>query len=297
MDNDIMDRCCIIRINSKCWPGSKKLPEGVMIKIAQTGWATGTKKLMDPELIKKPRNIIAKAKGFIQSYSLPFPLPSYQLINKNRVVMVDETLKRNYFPTFNEAVDEIVRIYEDGKEQARRILEPDGLWNELDYPTDIRRTYNFEWQFVVMNTPAKGTILSPEIYEQEVEKMKFLWKETQRLAEQALMQELCGLIDHAIERLNGDGSPKRFHNTLVENFTQFFETFTDRDLFDNDELKKLTTKAKEVLQGVIPDDLRTYPDLQQRVREGMRQLRQMVDDSIIEVPRRVIKVRPTEEAA
>ncbi len=60
-----------------------------------------------------------------------------------------------------------------------------------------------------------------------MQRVRSRFEEAVRLAEQAFMDELSGLISHLSERLSGadDGKPKIFRDSAIENLNEFFQRF------------------------------------------------------------------------
>ena len=79
-----------------------------------------------------------------------------------------------------------------------------------------------------------------------------------QLAEQAFVEELQKLVSHLTERLTSqaDGKPKVFHDSAVENLTQFFEWFRELNVRLNDQLDELVGQCQQIVSGVESQSLR-----------------------------------------
>src|SRR5208337_5418674 len=123
---------------------------------------------------------------------------------------------------FETEVDKFIEKYEEEREKARESLGY--LFNEADYPINVRQKFRFEWRFITMDVPGKSGILSPELYEREKEKFQTLMEETRELATVALREEFAGIVRHMVERLSGeeDGKPKRFQASMLDKMGEFF---------------------------------------------------------------------------
>jgi hypothetical protein len=120
---------------------------------------------------------------------------------------------------------------------------------EGDYPIDVMQKFRSEWRFITMDVPGKSGILSPELYQMEREKFQTLMEETRELATVALREEFAGIVRHMVERRSGeeDGKPKKFKNSMMEKMGEFLESFSDRNLFDDDKLAELVDQARDVV--------------------------------------------------
>jgi hypothetical protein len=285
----VLQRACFIKISTGAWIGTKKLKADVMSAVGDHHWLRGRKSLVDQDILTPPRRTIDRARKFLESSALPSPIESLTLVNRDSIERIDERLKELEIDFWKE-VDRVEVLYDTAKEQARRILEPDGLWDLLDYPSDIRKKYKFSWQYFALDTPARSQILTPEVYAREKEKFMALMEETQDLAIMTLRSELQDLVAHMVDRLEPgeDGAPKKFKDSLVGNFYRFFETFEERNLFQDAEIEELVKEAKQALQGVSADALRDTSILRNSVKNSMQVVKDRVDQAVVCVRRQLI---------
>ena len=73
-------------------------------------------------------------------------------------------------------------------------------------------------------------------------------------------------------RTSADGKPLRFENTTVSNLVEFLANFAFRNVTDDTELQNLVAQARQMLQGVDAEDLRSTGELRTRVQQGMTNL-------------------------
>ena len=108
----------------------------------------------------------------------------------------------------------------------------------------------------------------------------------------ALRQEFAECVNHMVERLSSDpeGKPKVFKNCMVEKVQAFLDSFQGRNLFQDDELAGLVQKARSVLHGVDPDNIREDSWLKQRIAEQMSKVKATLDEAITDVPRRKLRL-------
>ena len=124
--------------------------------------------------------------------------------------------------------------------------------------------------------------------------MQQRFDEAVQLAEQAFSDELSGLVEHLLERLTGqsDGKPKVFRDTAVTNLTEFFERFKQLNIRSNDDLDSLVERAQEIVQGRDPQELRDNHVLHTSVASELAEVQNVLDDLLVDRPRRNILRRP-----
>jgi hypothetical protein len=254
-------------------------------------WVGARKRLLDPEFLKPPRNVIGRARKYLETLTLPFPVKSLALVSNELIEKVDSRLQ-GFKDEFWEEFENIERGYAEAYATAREYLEPRGLFNAADYPLDLRAKYRFEWRFVVLDTPGRTTLISKELYLREKQKFREMMDEARQLAITALYEEFSELTRHMTERLavGEDGKPRTFKDSLVKNFEAFFETFDARNLFGDERLKEMVDRTRTVLSGITPEQLREFPDFRARIRKDMEEVKNMVDDATINTPRRKLKL-------
>ena len=162
------------------------------------------------------------------------------------------------------------------------------LFNDADYPVDVRTKFRFEWRFKTLDVPGKSRLLSPELCERERVKFQALMQETRKLATVALREEFAGIVRHMVERLAGeeDGKPKRFQASMLDKMGEFLDTFSDRNLFQDEKPSELVSQAREVVSGLSTEELRQDGNLRRYIAEEMNELRVAIDGAIEELPRR-----------
>ena len=141
-----------------------------------------------------------------------------------------------------------------------------------------------------MTPPAYLRTVSPELYQQECERMQARFTEAVELAEQTFAEELSQLVSHLAERLSGsiDGKPKVFRDSAIANLTEFFDRFEHLNIRSNDDLDSLVENARQVIQGVAPQDLRNRSSLREQVARSLTEVETSLDQLMENRPRRNI---------
>lgn len=106
----------------------------------------------------------------------------------------------------------------------------------------------------------------------------------------SLYSETAGLLDHALDRLegNGDGKPKVFRDSLVNNLKEFAAGLKSRNITDNEGLNELAERLQAMLSNVSPEYLRNSETLRSRIVTGFREVKTVIDAAMIERPSRRI---------
>ena len=151
-----------------------------------------------------------------------------------------------------------------------------------------------EHDFPSVEPPPYLQQLSPQLYQQECQRMQSRFDEAVQLAEQAFLEELARLVEHLTERLAGtdDGKPKVFRDSAISNLTEFFERFRQLNVRSNPELDELVASAQRVVRGLEPQRLRDSSSLRQQVTTQMAAVQADLDQLLVERPRRNIQRRP-----
>jgi hypothetical protein len=261
---------------------------------AEGDYLSAGKKLFD---VRHPKfRAVTQVRGrcvqFWKSMSLPFPEPGVRLIKRDDIGEVDARMTR-FKSDLEEAVAELDRHYGELKAAARERLGD--LYSASDYPASLLGLFDVAWEYPSVEPPPYLQRLAPDLYRQECERAQARFDEAVRLAEQAFLEELSQLVSHLAERLSGgssDGKPKVFRDSAVTNMVEFFETFRRLNVRSNEQLDALVEEAQRIVRGVRPQQLRENTDLRQHVAEQLGEVQSVLDDLLVDRPRRAIIRKP-----
>ncbi|MFM7316207.1 MAG: hypothetical protein ACKO5E_04620, partial [bacterium] len=219
--------------------------------------------------------------------SLPYPEPGIRLIRQDQLETFDRQM-HGFARELEEAVRDLELCYGDLRQAAQVRLG--SLFNPADYPDSLDGLFALEHGYPAVEPPAYLRQLSPELYRQECQRVQARFDEAVRLAEQAFIEELSGLIDHLTERLTGeeDGRPRIFRDTVVTNLNDFFDRFRNLNIHSNEQLDELVQHARRVIQGVDPQQLRDQQWLRQHTSSQMSAIQARLDQLMVDRPRRNI---------
>lgn len=182
-------------------------------------------------------------------------------------------------------VEQLIAVYPERKEDARRALN--GLYNEDDYPSqdELRDLFAIRWNWIALSVPET---LPDTIRQQENAKLQNLWEESIQEIIKSLREGFKELVDHAVDRLTvrpGE-KPKVFRDTFVVNFKTFLDTFSARNIVNDNELARLVDNAKDILRGITADELRQDISTRNYVAKKFTELKAVADESVMSISRK-----------
>ena len=231
--------------------------------------------------------IKTKAGSLWKGMTLPYIEPGIRLLRRNDVSDFDERMAI-IREELTEAVEELDLCYAELVDQAREQLGH--LFDSADYPASMSDAFAISWDFPSVTPPAYLRTVNPELYQQECQRVQAKFAEAVELAEQTFTEELTQLVSHLAERLSGsiDGKPKVFRDTAISNLQEFFDRFSHLNIRSNDDLDSLVEHARQVIQGVAPQDLRDRSYLREQVARSLTQVESSLDQMMENRPRRKI---------
>ena len=259
---------------------------------AEGKFLSAGKKLLDTThpAFKAVTAIRGRAVAYWKGVSLPYPEAGIRLIRQSSIAEFDQQVAE-FRDELDDAVGELDRHYDDLRSVARDRLGD--LFDISDYPASLIGTFAIEHDYPSVEPPNYLRQLSPELYEQECRRVQSRFDEAVQLAETAFTEELSKLVEHLSERLSGgDGRPKVFRDSVVENLTAFFDRFRALNVHSSEQLDDLVSRAQQVLGGVEPQQLRDSGTLRQQLATQLAGVQSSLDGLLVDRPRRNIQRRP-----
>ena len=287
MEN-LFEKGCLVQLSASVWGATRKIQPRQITDLPVSGeWLRASKKLVDPEALKPINKIINKARSYLTATSLPFPIKGMEFVPKEMISRVDERLN-GFKSEFNHSVETFMGSYDRLREVA--MVHLGELFNETEYPLDVRKKFAFIWRFIILDVPNGNTsLLAPEVYEREKEKFVQTMEQARELAVQSLREEFAGMVERITDRFSHgpNGDVKVFKNGTVNHFYEYFETFKERNIFKDHELSELVERAKGILGGKSAEEIRSDDRFKERIREGMEDVEKAMAE-ILSMPRRKI---------
>ncbi len=259
---------------------------------AEGKFLSAGKKLLDTThpAFKAVTAIRGRAVAYWKGVSLPYPEAGIRLIRQSSIADFDQQVAE-FRDELDDAVSELDRHYDDLRSVARDRLGD--LFDISDYPASLIGMFAIDHDYPSVEPPNYLRQLSPELYEQECRRVQSRFDEAVQLAETAFTEELSKLVEHLSERLSGgDGKPKVFRDSVVENLTAFFDRFRALNVHSSDQLDDLVSRAQQVLGGVEPQQLRDNGTLRQQLATQLASVQSSLDGLLVDRPRRNIQRRP-----
>lgn len=189
-------------------------------------------------------------------------------------------------------IEAFIASYEKAKEAARPKLGSG--FDERDYPRTerVREAFRFEVQLWELNTPGKLGAINKEMYERELIKMQNVWSEAQKTISSVLLEEFKKMTSHLADRLQptADGKRKVFRDSAINNLKEWIELFQVRNLTDDAELVALVDKARAMISGVDPENVRDADHLREDLAKSFAGLTSELDSLITNRPTRAISL-------
>jgi hypothetical protein len=262
---------------------------------ADARFLTAGKKLVDVrhEAFRRLTSIRTRLVHYWKGLTLPYTEPGVRLLRQSDIEPFVHTME-GFRDELTGAEADLNTVYDEIRADARERLGR--LYNPADYPPEIRGLFGVEWDFPSVEPPSYLLRISPEVYEQERQRVAARFEEAVKRAEQAFATEFARLLAHLSERLRaGEGGERRvFRDSAVTNLTEFFERFKHLNVSSSPELDELVEKAQELVKGVAPQQMRDHAGLRAEIAARMAEVRTGVEALITDAPRRrLVRTRPS----
>jgi hypothetical protein len=256
---------------------------------------TAGKKLVDVrhEAFRRLTAIRGRIISYWRGISLPYVEPGVRLIRQSDIDGFRHVMD-GFRGELTSAEADLNAVYDQIRDDARRRLGR--LYNPADYPTEVRGLFVVDYDFPSVEPPNYLMRISPEVYEQEQQRVANRFEEAVRLAEEAFVGELAKLVSHLTERLSGDASNERkiFRDSAISNLTEFFARFRDLNVRSSAQLDQLVERAQQIVRGVEPQELRDNNGLRQHIATQLSQVQATLDGMMVDRPRRrLIRSEPS----
>lgn len=171
------------------------------------------------------------------------------------------------------------------------------LYNPSDYPHlgQVAERFTFSYRYLAFMTP--GT-LSARLLAREREKAAAEVSTEVEEIKLALRSSFAELVYHAADRLRvgPDGKKMVFRDSLVQKLEEFLTYFNQRNIVDDGELAGLVERARAVMHGLAPQELRDDDSLRQQVQHTMQTIKDTMDGAMMLRPTRRLILDPAPTA-
>jgi hypothetical protein len=253
-----------------------------------------SKHLLDSAELKAIGRFDGEIRRFLYNICLPFEI-GIHLLPIAALETVEDRLQK-FADDRQTLVLAFLAVYPGLCQDAGKRLR--SLYNPADYPPvdEVAGEFGLSWQYVSFGVPDQLKGISQEVWEQERDKAAQRMAEASSEIQQVLRQSMADLVAHMAERLKdgADGKPLKFKQSTVSNLVEFLSNFSFRNVTDDLQLQGLVGRARDLLQGVAADDLRTSGDMRTRVRQGMAALAADLDGILVKAGGRKMRLADEE---
>lgn len=289
-ETNIFQKGSLCSFSTSCWTGKIRIQKALLDSLVDDPGKksmTGYKELVARDALSPIVSCRSAAYMYLKSIAIPSPLRGAVIVAHGRVAEVDKRLSE-FRVDFDAAVDVFVQSLADLIETAKTALGPT-LFNRADYldPDEMRGQFGMDWSFMTLAGPdASLQAIAPDAYAKEMARFRETLLSAEKAASQLLCTELHQIVKHAVERLSDENA--KFKAGTITNFTEFFGTFKDRNLWGDAELDQIVAKATDVLNGVTPQDLRDDTALRADVAKELMQVEATLMASITRKGRKIV---------
>jgi len=277
------------------WPGVRKSLSPDQKRLAAGAFEadhsvlSAAKKLLDTShpAFRAVSAVKSETVAFWREHSLPYVEPGVRLVRRQDVDLMENHLRQAQVE-LGQAVEQLDLFYGQLITQARVHLGD--LFNASDYSVSLSDEFELSWDYPATEPPDYLQSVAPEVYEAECRRVRERFAEAVQIAESTFAEELSQLVSHLANRLSGDddGKPKIFRDTAITNLKEFFDRFERLNINSDEQLEQLVARARGLLGGVRPDELREQESLRQRIASGLVRVEASLDGYLAERPRRNI---------
>jgi hypothetical protein len=291
-----VDNAICITVQRGVLGNTRKLSSSVIETDADKAMLRVSKALIDSPELEAVNSLDGRVSKFLNGHCVPSMLPHTKSVWFVGMPLVKRVQRRllEFAAERKELVKAVVAAY------PQRVLEAAGsgdvqgklkeFANPKDYvaPEAVEAEFYFAWQYVDFGVSNKLQQIDSALFEQESRRNEQQWAEATAVAQQALRACMGKLVDHMVERLSPseDGKPKKFNDTLVTNMNEFLNVFDGRNITNDQELKAMVERARQLVRGVDPELLRSSDSARAYVARGFEQIKARVDTMIVNAPRR-----------
>ncbi len=242
------------------------------------------------ELVAPVFAVIRRAKEFLCAYSIDYPERGLRLVKLSKVQWLTEQIG-GYQAELNEHLAALDEGWEQVKAEAKERLKD--LYNPGDYPIIPSSSFGIQITFPAIKPDDRMLALHPEIYAAEQARISAMFTDAVNRAEAAAADELAGLLEHLVERLQpeADGKAKKLHETTVDKLGDFVKRFKGLSIGSNASLDALIEQVEDMSSGLDVKTLRKSDNsARAQLAERIKALRGKVDELVIVRPSRDMEI-------
>jgi hypothetical protein len=309
-DSDKLSQICVgCQLRLSRWGGSKALSADQNAEIASTAGTTAkrlsaSKRLYDSKhpAIRKVNEIINQAEAYWKSMTLPYVEPGVRLLRHDLVLEFEQTMRR-ISESLTPSLENLQANLGEIREQAQQELGT--LFNAQDFPNDVRGLYRIAWNYPNTEPPNYLAKLSPEIYQQEVARVRQRFDDTVELALGSFTTNFKEVLERIAEQLaeaKTPGRKKAFYESSVDHLKETVRFFREQiaplslHRFNDSKLDEVVTQAENLFSGFTNSEeaakeVRNSTIFRDEVKDLVDQMQTSLEGLITDAPLRKINRR------
>ena len=243
---------------------------------ADKNWLAVSKKLFDSDELDVITGLDGEIRQYLETRALPSNLKKGIYLMPLPFVEEVETRLAAYAEQRAELVNAFVQAYNQSLTEARERLRD--LFDPTDYKTigEVRRSFSLTWQYVTFDTPASLATINKHLFEQEKKKAAKMWEQSMANITECFTASLAELVEWMVKTLEPgeDGKRKVIRDASIAYYQDFLDTFDIKNLPNDQALKSLAKKARDLLKDVSPERLRQSASTRQTVAAGFAEIKE-----------------------
>jgi hypothetical protein len=291
--SSLMAKCVCMSIDFSRFGVKRRVDASEIETDADKDMMHVSKDLFDSDLYRAISSYDGITREILKRFCLPSPIKRIKMLPFELITRVDDILKERLKVRDGMIDDFVTKDYVVKSREAKRRLG--SLFDQRQYPPTevVRAAYGMYWQYVTFSTPGKLRQISPEIAERAIKQARESVMQCADEIKMALRAELLKTVNHMCERLEEkpDGSKKIFRDTAVTKVSDFIDVFNARNIVNDEELAKLVEKARKVISGVAPDQLRDSEQVREKVAAQFTAIKKTLDTMIVDRPKRKLNFK------
>lgn len=232
---------------------------------------------------------IRAAKKTWQTYTVEYDSKGTRLIRTDRITWMNNTIL-GYQVACNAAVKSLADNWQLIKDDAKSRLGE--LYIEEDYDFDPSMSIGIAISYPAIEPDTRLKTIAPEIYEQELGKIKQKFAEAAEQAETMLAMQFSEMVDSLLGKLTaGPGEkPKVIQSRTVEQLAEFATRFKELSVGNNDQLAGLVDRVSALAGGVDLKKLRKPGELRDEFRSKLQEAQEQLLSLAVAKPSRVLNL-------
>jgi len=194
-------------------------------------------------------------------------------------------------------VEEFILDWPSAIDRAKERLG--SLFNQSDYasPYELEKAFRFSYTWMAFGVPEELKQFDVEIYKKAKAKAEMVWKEIEANGVALLRETIMDLVGGLAESLTNkeDGTKRKFYPSSVEKITEFIDSFSKRNICNDEELAAEVATLRDMVSGINVDKLSAGSKgddaMRAEVRARMETVKVGLEKLTVSANARVIKLK------